>query len=112
YARALTEHPGAGPSRWSFWLVGSDMRDEIAGELEQRDRDWGHIIKAEKYDVRATTWGRLIDQAERRLSFYREQLSYAADHRNPALSITETPQLISGVGGVDVSLRGCQAVTS
>lgn len=36
----------------------------------------------------------------------------AADHRNPALSITETPQLTSEVGGVDASLRDSQAVTS
>jgi hypothetical protein len=36
----------------------------------------------------------------------------AADHRNPALSITETPQVSSGVGGVELSLRGCQAIAS
>ena len=31
YARALTAHPGAGPSKWTFWLVGSDYKSEIRG---------------------------------------------------------------------------------
>lgn len=78
YAHALSEHPGAGPSRWTFWLVGADTKDEIGGELKQSDREWGHVIRADKYDVRVITWGRLLDQAERRFTFYREQLTYKA----------------------------------
>jgi hypothetical protein len=78
YARALSDHPGAGPSRWSFWVVGSDIKDEIGGEVEPQDREWGHVTRAAKYDVRVMTWGRLLDQADRRLTFYREQLAYNA----------------------------------
>lgn len=76
YARALSEHPGAGPSGWTFWLVGADTQSVLDGELEQRDREWGHVVAAGKYDIWVTTWGRLIDQAERRFNFYREQLEY------------------------------------
>ena len=36
----------------------------------------------------------------------------AADHRNPALSITETPQSVQRGWWGDVSLRVCQAITS
>jgi hypothetical protein len=50
YAHALTEHPGVGPSRWTFWLLGSDTKDEIGGELQQQDRAWGHVTRADKYD--------------------------------------------------------------
>jgi len=78
YAHALTEHPGAGPSRWTFWLVGSDTQDVLDGDLNQLDREWGHVTQASKYDVRVTTWGRLLDQAERRFNFYRQQLAYSA----------------------------------
>ena len=78
YAYALSEHPGAGPSGWTFWLIGADTRDEIGGELKQQDREWGHVIRADRYDVRVMTWGRLLDQAERRFTFYREQLAYKA----------------------------------
>ena len=78
YAHTLSEHPGAGPTRWTFWLVGSDTKDEIGGELEPQDREWGHVTRAPKYDVKVTTWGRLLDESERRLAFYREQLAYNA----------------------------------
>jgi len=30
YAHALTEHPGVGPSRWTFWLLGSQTKEELA----------------------------------------------------------------------------------
>jgi hypothetical protein len=76
YARALTAHPGAGPSKWTFWLVGSDYKSEIEGDLTQADRPWGHVIKLPEYDIWVTTWGRLLDEADRRLNFYREQLKY------------------------------------
>lgn len=61
YARALTEHPGVGQSQWSFWLVGADIKDELTGDLTQKDRGWGHVISAEKYDLRVATWGNLLD---------------------------------------------------
>jgi hypothetical protein len=77
YARALSGHPGAGPSHWTFWLIGADIRDnEIGGELEQKDREWGHVIATEKYDIHVSTWGALLDKGERSLRFYREQLNY------------------------------------
>ena len=46
--------------------------------MQQQYRPWGHITRAEKYDLRVMTWGRLLDQAERRFTFYREQLAYNA----------------------------------
>ncbi|MHB8245900.1 MAG: hypothetical protein ACYDGN_11215 [Acidimicrobiales bacterium] len=78
YAHPLTEHRGVGPSRWTFWLVGADTQPEIGGELQQQDRPWGHVIRAEKYDLWVMTWGRLLDQAEHRFTFYRDQLAYNA----------------------------------
>lgn len=76
YARALANNAAAGPTRWKFWIVGSDIKPEVEDELKPQDRAWGHVINAANYDVMATTWGRLIDDAELRFSFYREQLRY------------------------------------
>lgn len=78
YARKLAGHAGVGPSRWTFWLIGADVQDEISGELEQEDREWGHVTKHAKYDIHVTTWGRLIDECEGRYHFYRDQLQYNA----------------------------------
>ena len=76
YARALANSPAAGPTRWKFWIVGSEIKSEVEDELKPQDRAWGHIMNASNYDIWATTWGRLIDEAERRFRFYREQLRY------------------------------------
>jgi hypothetical protein len=76
YARTLSKHNGVGPSKWTFWLVGAEYADEIEDELRQDDRPWGHIVNSAAYDIWVTTWGRLLDEAERRLAFYREQLKY------------------------------------
>jgi hypothetical protein len=84
YAQAITDHPGVGSSQWSFWLVGADIKPEIKGDLVQKDREWGHVIANEKYDVRVTTWGSLLDQAGRRLEFYKEQLAYNASQDESA----------------------------
>ena len=92
YAHALSEHPGAGPTRWTFWLVGSDTKDEIGGELEPQDREWGHVTRAQKYDVKVTTWGRLLDQSERRLVFYREQLAYNASQEQAVERVRQRHQ--------------------
>ncbi|MGH9056132.1 MAG: ATP-binding protein [Acidimicrobiales bacterium] len=78
YAQALAGNAAAGPGRWTFWLVGSDTKDEIADELEQQGREWGHVIRRQNYDLWVTTWGHLLNQVEQRLDFYREQLGYQA----------------------------------
>jgi Histidine kinase-, DNA gyrase B-, and HSP90-like ATPase len=87
YARVLTEHAGAGKSHWSFWLVGSEVISELKAELSQVDREWGHIVATEKYDLRVTTWGTLLDQAERSLQFYKEQLTYSASQEESTARI-------------------------
>jgi hypothetical protein len=76
YAKALASHPGGGMSRWSFWLVGAMTHADIEDELNPADRDWGHVMKASNYDVWVTTWGRLANDAERKLQFFQDQLQY------------------------------------
>jgi hypothetical protein len=76
YAQTLATHPAVGSSHSSFWLVGSDHKPEIEGRLAPTDREWGHIVSAPTYDVKVTTWGRIISSAEQRFQFYREQLNY------------------------------------
>ncbi|EWC59288.1 putative DNA mismatch repair protein [Actinokineospora spheciospongiae] len=77
YARTLSKHPGVGQTKWTFWLVGSSWdADELEDQLNQRDRAVGHVAAAPTYDIWVTTWGKLLDEAQRRLDFYREQLGY------------------------------------
>jgi hypothetical protein len=77
YARALAGHPGVGPtSSWTFWLVASATRPEIEDDLTQKHRRRGLYMESGNYDIWVTTWGELLNDAERRLNFYREQLQY------------------------------------
>lgn len=82
YASALSKHNGVGPSKWTFWLISTSCKSEIDGQLEQRDRAWGHIETTNEHDIWVTTWGRLLDEAERRLAFYRDQLQYDISQDN------------------------------
>jgi hypothetical protein len=72
----LTNHAGVRPGKWTFWLVGASVHKDINSQVEQRDRAWGHIEAHDGYDIWITTWGRLLDDAEQRLAFYRDQLNY------------------------------------
>jgi hypothetical protein len=76
YARALTKHPSLGTTKWTFWLVGTDWDEDLEDQAHQTDRVVGHIVANSRYDIWVTTWGKLLDDAQRRLDFYREQLSY------------------------------------
>ncbi len=74
YARALERHQGVTNGHWTFWLVGTHFDDNMLGDAQQLDRDWGHVDKRANYDVFITRWSDLIEAAERRLEFFREQL--------------------------------------
>lgn len=77
YARALSQHSGMGPSKWTFLLVGSRIdEDAIGDQINQSGRPRGLLLPKENYEVWVATWGELIDQAERRLDFYKDQLQY------------------------------------
>lgn len=76
YARTLTKHPAMGTCKWTFWLVGAELDPDFADEVRQADRAPGHVVNAENYDIWVTHWGQLLDDAERRLAFYRDQLRY------------------------------------
>lgn len=76
YARALSRHAAMGASKWTFWLVGAELTDDLADEIKQTDRSPGHVVRMENYDIWVTHWGQLLDDAMRRIEFYRDQLKY------------------------------------
>jgi hypothetical protein len=77
YARALSRHSGMGRSRWTFMLVGSTIDEEAIGDqIEQTGRARGLLVQQDDYEVWVVTWGELLDRAEGRLDFYKDQLQY------------------------------------
>ena len=75
YARALEQHEGVVNGHWTFWLVGTRLDDDLAAEADQTDREWGHVVKRPSYDIFVTRWSHLIEAAERRFEFLRNQLN-------------------------------------
>lgn len=99
YASRLSGHPGGGDARWVFWLVGSVTSSDIEAELNQDGRVHGHVSKTAKYDIHVTTWGDLINLAERRLDFYLQQLGYDITQEEAVKRVrTRHAALLSGSG--------------
>ncbi|WP_156893776.1 hypothetical protein [Actinokineospora enzanensis] len=89
YARALSKNAATGRGKWTFWLVGASISEEIEDEVNQTDREWGHVTKQADYDIYVTQWGRLLDDAAKRLEFYREQLRYDISQEEAVARVRE-----------------------
>jgi hypothetical protein len=78
YARALAGHPATGGrnNKWTFWLVGTHTGSDIEDDLKQVGRDPGNVFQVDQYTIWVMQWGQLLDNVERTLNFYRDQLQY------------------------------------
>jgi hypothetical protein len=77
YASTLSKSAAVTAERWEFWLVGSSTHPEIADTLNQRNRQPGHVMEAENYDVWVLSWGELIDRGLHRYELLRNDLDDA-----------------------------------
>ena len=89
YARALEQHEGVVNGHWTFWLVGTRLDDDLAAEADQTDREWGHVVKRPSYDIFITRWSYLIEAAERRFEFLRNQLNLEIGQDEAAYRLRE-----------------------
>ncbi|WP_033440856.1 ATP-binding protein [Saccharothrix sp. NRRL B-16314] len=89
YARALSKNAATGRAKWTFWLVGASISEEIEDDVHQTDREWGHVTKQGDYDIYVTQWGQLLDDAAKRLEFYREQLRYDISQEEAVTRVRE-----------------------
>lgn len=89
YARALDRHQGVSNGHWTFWLVGTAFDSDLLGDADQLDRSWGHVDKRPNYDIFITRWSDLIEAAERRLEFFRGQLTLEIEQDEAARRLRE-----------------------
>ncbi|MFD9735681.1 ATP-binding protein [Umezawaea sp. NPDC059074] len=75
YAAAITEHPEVQgtPHDWDFWLVGTAI-DKAVRNLHSDPSRPGLTTNNPHYRIWVTTWGQLLDQAERRVQAIRAAL--------------------------------------
>lgn len=76
YAFSISRDPRFDKSKtkWRFVVLSSDLGAFAEEEVEQTDREWGHIIRKDGLDVFVTTWSRVIQAAKWRYGLYRDQL--------------------------------------
>jgi hypothetical protein len=62
-------------TKWKFLLITKDIKPDIEPELEQTNREYGHVVATEFYDVYVLTWGHILTQAKTRYEFIKEKLN-------------------------------------
>jgi hypothetical protein len=62
-------------TKWKFLLITKDIKSDIEPELEQTNREYGHVVATELYDVYVLTWGHILSQAKTRYEFIKEKLN-------------------------------------
>ncbi|TCJ34592.1 ATP-binding protein [Parafrankia sp. BMG5.11] len=80
YASAIVDDPQfrGVDVKWKFILVTYDTHPEIKRSIRQHGRPPGLADNQEEYEVWVKTWGEIFHTAEKKLSFFRDQLSYEA----------------------------------
>jgi hypothetical protein len=75
YATAITSHPqvAANANVWDFWLVGTDVDDAIKNLWNDPNRP-GLVFNGPLHRLWVVTWAMLLDQSNRRLAAFRNQL--------------------------------------
>lgn len=61
---------------WEFWLVSTDIADDLLPDLSQGDRPRGMVFKASKdrpYTIWVRTWGEIINDCKYRMQFVQEK---------------------------------------
>lgn len=62
-------------TKWKFLLVTRDIKPDIEIDVEQKDREYGHVLSSELVDVYVLTWGHIINEAKTRYEFIKEKLN-------------------------------------
>ena len=62
-------------TKWKFLLITKDIKPDIEPELEQTDRNYGHVVATDLYDVYVLTWGHIISEARTRFEYIKEKLN-------------------------------------
>jgi len=69
------------PAKWVFWAVSSDIDQNVARKVNQKDRPRGILFQDD--EQRITIWvktrSQIINDCKSRLRFFAEKLKYAPD---------------------------------
>ena len=85
YAKAVAKDPrfASTTTQWDFWLVTSEIDDDVRQEANQRGREQGIVFEPQLPEapgatvrVWVRTWGQIIDGARHRLDYFQKSLQH------------------------------------
>jgi hypothetical protein len=85
YAKAVATDPRFVDSStiWDFWLITAEVDDDVRQEAHQKDRARGLAFEPDlpsapdtKVRVWVRTWSEIIEEAKRRLSYFKDGLNH------------------------------------
>lgn len=85
YAKAVAKDPrfASSTTDWDFWLVTSEIDDDVRQEANQVGRERGLVFQPDlpdapgaKVRVWVRDWGQIIDDAKRRLDYFQKSLQH------------------------------------
>jgi len=81
FAVADDERFRAVPAKWVFWAVSSDIDQNVARKVNQKDRPRGILFQddEQRITIWVKTWSQIINDCKSRLRFFAEKLKYAPD---------------------------------
>jgi hypothetical protein len=106
YAKALTaDNQFSGTAvDWDFWLIGTDIHDRLADEVNQKDRPHGLTLEYDAPTGRCRLWiikwSELIDARRAELEFFQRQYQYHPTAQAAVERLRELhPDHVPNVGG-------------
>jgi len=85
YAKAAAKDPrfASSTTQWDFWLVTSEIDDDVRQEASQRGREQGPVFEPDlpeapgaQVRVWVRDWGQIINDAKRRLDYFQKSLQH------------------------------------
>jgi hypothetical protein len=61
-------------TRWKFVVISDGVAADAKADVNQRNREPGHVTSADDYDIWALTWAQVIQAAKIRLAWIQERL--------------------------------------
>jgi hypothetical protein len=79
------------PAKWIFWAVSSDIDQNVARKVSQKDRAKGILFQddEQRITIWVKTWSQIVSECRARLRFFAEKLNYTPD-RDSSLAHLKT----------------------
>lgn len=72
-------------TKWNFVLLVKDVDEEIEPQLNQQNREYGHVLESENLNVWVLKWGYVIQKARARYKYVKDRLNITFKDNHDAL---------------------------